>query len=68
MEAGMLSVAMTAGEERIFAWLSDSMSVTVPSSSRLLPTSAAADKCGGAALGRDFPAKTRRYCVPADGR
>ncbi len=42
--AGMLSVAITEGAERIFALLSDSINVTVPSSSRLLPTIVAAER------------------------
>ena len=41
--AGMLSVAITEGAEMILALLSDSINVTVPSSSRLLPTNAAAE-------------------------
>src|ERR1700678_1034696 len=44
MDAGILSVAMTAGAERTLALLSDSINDTVPRSSRLLPTSMAADR------------------------
>ena len=42
--AGMLSVAMTEGAEMILALLSDSISVTRPSSSRLFPTNMAAER------------------------
>ncbi len=41
IEAGMLSVAMIEGEEIIFALLSDSIKLTIPESTRLLPTSVA---------------------------
>src|SRR5580700_1880716 len=44
MDAGILSVAMTAGAERTLARLWDSINVTVPRSWRLLPTSMAADR------------------------
>src|SRR5580658_1412656 len=44
MDAGILSVAMTAGAERTFALLSDSINDTVPRSWRLLPTSMAAER------------------------
>src|SRR5277367_2896459 len=41
MEAGMLSVAIMDGDERIFALLCDSMRLTMPESTRYLPTIAA---------------------------
>ena len=40
MDAAILSVAITDGAERTLARFCDSINVTVPSSSRLLPTSA----------------------------
>ena len=43
IDAGMLSVAITDGAERTLALLCASRSVTVPRSSRLLPTNIAAD-------------------------
>src|SRR5580658_8662287 len=44
MEAEILSVAMTEGEEMIFALLCDSIKLTTPWSARLLPTSTEADR------------------------
>jgi hypothetical protein len=44
IEAGILSVAMTEGEEIILELPSDSIKLTTPESARLLPTSIAADR------------------------
>jgi len=44
IEAGILSVAMIEGEEIIFALLSDSIKLTIPESTRLLPTRVAAER------------------------